>query len=196
MAAAARLDAGEPHLSRVELDLVALIERVVARFQPSARHGHLTLEYAVPDDAVRIVGDDILLERAVSNLVHNAIRHRSGADGGRVALVLEQLRTSGSRRPDRFRITVLDDGTGVDDDLVARLDRGEGPRGPERSRGRGLGLRIVRAVAAAHALSLAFARAPEGGIEVRLEGKGGENRYDDAWPGVPSGSSRSRPRSG
>ena len=167
MAAASRLDTGAPNVEHRPVDLVALVERVAARHKPVARHHHLSLEYAVPDGPVVVQGDDILLERAVSNLVHNAIRHRADAEGaeGRVALLLE---TFDAAR--RFCITVLDDGPGVDDALVARLQRGDDVTEGHRSRGRGLGLRIVRSVAAAHRLTLTFGRGSEGGLEVRVEG--------------------------
>jgi signal transduction histidine kinase len=168
MAAATRLDTGAPHVERRPVDLVPLVERVAARHVPVARHHHLSLEWAVPEAPVVVIGDDILLERAVSNLVHNAIRHHApapGTEGGRVALLLEA-----PRQEKRFRICVLDDGTGADDERIARLDRGE-DAGPEhRSRGRGLGLRIVRAVAEAHGLTLRFARGEEGGMRASLEG--------------------------
>ncbi|MBI2893913.1 MAG: HAMP domain-containing histidine kinase [Deltaproteobacteria bacterium] len=167
MAAAARLETGAPSVERRPVDLVALVERVAARHRPVARHRGLSLEYAVPDEPVVVLGDDILLERAVSNLVHNAIRHHTAATGtaGRVALLLEALHEG-----HRFRISVRDDGSSVDDALVARLERGEDAPATHHSRGRGLGLRIVRGVAAAHGLALHFARGTEAGLEAHLEG--------------------------
>jgi signal transduction histidine kinase len=183
MAAAARFDTGAPNVERRPVDLVALVERVAARHRPVARHHHLSLEYAVPDQPVVVQGDDILLERAVSNLVHNAIRHHARPEGatetGRVALLLEALRDEREGVHARFRISVLDDGAGVDDALIERLARGDdapqGHRDASRSptggsRGRGLGLHIVRAVAAAHGLSLEFARGTEGGLRASLKG--------------------------
>jgi len=177
MAAAARLEQGAPNVERRPVDLVALVERVAARHRPVARHHRMSLEYAVPDGPVVVSGDDILLERAVSNLVHNAIRHRAApasatetTEPGRVALLLEVLRGEREGAPSRFRISVLDDGAAVDDALIARLTRGDDAPSGHRSRGGGLGLRIVRAVAAAHGLSLEFARGTEGGLVASLEG--------------------------
>jgi K+-sensing histidine kinase KdpD len=117
-------------------------------------------------------GDDILLERALSNLVHNAIRHGAGkrreaGEEGHVAVVLERL-------PDgRFRIAIADDGPAADLERVRSGLAGEQEGDARNARARGLGLRIVRAIADAHALEIETERTEEGGLRIVLEGERG-----------------------
>ena len=71
----------------------------------------------MPEPPLWTVGDVTLIEQAVSNVVHNAVRYNN--PGGHVAVVLEPAH-------DRFRLRVFDDGPGVPDEALARLRRGLG----------------------------------------------------------------------
>jgi signal transduction histidine kinase len=164
LAAAARLEGGAERVARGEVDLACLVERVASRHRPIARHHGVELDFATPERAVRVRGDDILLERALRNLVHNAIRHSGDREGGHVAMLLES-------KEGRFALTILDDNPQVDEALAARLARGDAIADPRRARGRGLGLGIVRRVAEAHGMALSFRAREGGGLEVRLEGE-------------------------
>lgn len=159
---AARLEAGEPHVTRASVDLAALVTRVVARHGPVARQHGVELEHAVPDEPVRIEGDETFLEQAVSNVVYNAIRHHR--PGGHASVLVERLEGA-------VRVRVLDDGPGVapaDLDRIAernvRLDAAR-TRHPD---GRGLGLAITRRVAELHGAELSFA-AGEGGLGLTVD---------------------------
>jgi signal transduction histidine kinase len=164
MGAMARLERGEGKIEKRPIELGAIVERTIERFRPAARHHGVTLDFATPDAAIEALGDDILVERLIGNLVHNAIRHHRGDKGaGHVAVVLE-------RAAERFMVRVLDDGTGVTDDLVKQLTAQTDVRDPRRARSPGLGLRIVRNIAAAHGFTIAFARSEAGGLEVTLRG--------------------------
>jgi signal transduction histidine kinase len=159
----ARLDRPDPIVQKRGIDLRDVLERVAARHEPLARAAGLALEHAVPDAPVPFEGDDLLLERALGNLVHNAIRHhrrRDGAEQGHVALVLGQ----------GPRIQVLDDGAGLDDAALRAL--ASDAHGPDaaRTRGHGFGIDVVRRVAALHDLRVTIARADEGGLSVTLSG--------------------------
>nr|MDQ3032775.1 ATP-binding protein [Myxococcota bacterium] len=170
MAAAARLGSGQPVIERHRVELGALIERVVERHRPLARNQGVVLDHAVPSAPLLVDGDDILLERAISNLVHNAIRHgarkrRAQGEEGHVAVVLEPLAGT-----PRFRITIADDGPDADLERVASGLEALPADDSRNARARGLGLRIVRAVIDAHGIDIALARTEEGGLEVKLEG--------------------------
>ena len=164
LGAAAELDAADPARVRGAVDLPALIQRVVSRHRPLARQRDVSLEAALPEEALRCEGDVTLLEQAVSNLVYNALRYNQS--GGHVAVLLEATERG-------FRIRVLDDGPGVPEDTLARL-RERGFRGSEaRTRdatGRGLGLHITQRVADAHGMTLTFGCPEAGGLQVDLEG--------------------------
>lgn len=165
LSAAARLDAGEPMLARHAFDLRELIERVASRHAPIARERGVELAHAVPEVAVTVMADSTLAEQAVSNLVHNAIRYNQR--GGHVALVLEVEGEPG------FSIRVVDDGPGIPPDELARVSERRFRGGAARARsptGLGLGLHIVRDVAARHGWALRFLSPSEGGLSVLLTG--------------------------
>lgn len=167
MAAAARLESGQLHIEHHPVDLNSVIERVIERHRILASPRGVVIESAVPTIPLQVWGDEILLERAVSNLVHNAIRHGASKRGGsgHVAVTLEPLGSS------RFRLRVMDDGPEVDLERVSRGLGDDRGRDDRNARARGLGLRIVRAVSDAHALDLAFERLEEGGLAITLEGE-------------------------
>lgn len=127
-----RIDASSEAFTEVDLD--AVIARVVER----TRTDEQPVEVVGRCGLVR--GRPVDLERALLNLVENALRH--GPDGEPVV-----LRCSGERAV--VSIAVEDRGPGVPEALRPRLfdrffttDAGE--------RGTGLGLAIVRSVATAH----------------------------------------------
>jgi signal transduction histidine kinase len=163
---AARLEAGEPHLSRAEVDLGALVQRVVLRHAPIAKQHRIELAHTVPEERVLFEADETFLEQAVSNLVYNAIRHNE--PGGHVAVVLEIVEKQD------FRLRVLDDGPGIAaedvDEMVKRSVRGDSAR-TRNLDGRGLGLAITKRVADLHALDLSFAPVDPHGLEVTLSKK-------------------------
>lgn len=161
--AQARLDAGLA-ASRARIDLAVVTERAVSRHAPLAARQGIAIDFAVPDGPVHVLGDVTLVEQALSNLVGNAVRYNR--EGGHVAVVL-------ATRGPRFRLEVLDDGPGVAPDARARL----GERGfrtndarTRRPEGMGLGLHIVREVAAAHGFALEFEANEPSGMRVVIEG--------------------------
>lgn len=158
----ARLDRPDPIVQKRAIDLRDVIARVAARHEPLARARGLSLEHAVPDGPVRFEGDDLLLERALGNLVHNAIRHHRAREGGEghVALTL----TGASRSV----IRVLDDGIGPDDATLREMQAPSDERNDARTRTHGFGMDVVRRVAALHGLELRIARGGESGLEVTL----------------------------
>lgn len=164
LAAVARLDTvGEaPFADLVELG--SLVGRVVTRHLTVARARGVALDGAVPDAAVWVLGDVTLLEQALNNLVHNAVRYNH--PDGHVAVVLDADQGL-------FELSVIDDGPGIADDRLATL-RVRGARGDDaRTRapdGQGLGLDIVARVAALHGLAFTLARGDVGGLVATLQG--------------------------
>lgn len=170
--ARARLDAASDARVREPVDLVALVERVIARHRMIARDRRVSLDFAVPDEPTLALGDVTLLERALSNVVHNAVRYNDA--GGHVAVVL-------ARRGATFTLRVTDDGPGLDPDDLPRLTE-RGYRGnvarTRHPHGMGLGLHITEDVLTQHGFTLRIAR-PEGaerGLEVLISGPTTEAR--------------------
>ena len=170
LSAAAKLEGGAYELERDTVDLGALVERVAARHAPLARLHGLQLEFAIPEQPITALGDVTLLEQAVSNLVHNAVRYHR--EDGHVSILLDHVRPE-EGPPTRFRIQIQDDGPGVDAALLERLGERRFRADSARTRhpqGSGLGLHIAHQVAERHGFDLAFRQASEGGLEATLEG--------------------------
>ncbi len=142
----ARTDAGLPLEHREEVDLLTLVHVVAERFVTVAAERGIRI-VADGEPAV-VTGDALALERAVSNLVDNAIKH-SGR-GGFVTLRVD--------RTDPATVTVSDDGVGVAahqvSQLFMRFFRGDPAR--PRDTGYGLGLAIARAAAESHGGTLQY----------------------------------------
>lgn len=106
------------------------------------------VELDIPDD-LAVVVDPLVLERVVSNLVGNAVRH--GAP---------PIRIAACRRDRHLRVSVQDSGPGVPKELEGKIfDRFA--RGAGES-GHGLGLAIARAYAQAHGGDLVYDSSPGG----------------------------------
>ncbi|MBM3990221.1 MAG: HAMP domain-containing histidine kinase [Planctomycetes bacterium] len=164
LSAVARLEQEGTTLACTRVDLAALVERTVARHTPIAKARGIVLEYAVPPEPLAARSDVTLLEQAVSNLIHNAVRYVE--PGGHVAVVLARAGT-------RFSLRVLDDGPGVPAELRERVFERAFRADSARTRhpdGLGLGLSIALDVARRHGFELEL-RAPEaGGTEFELRG--------------------------
>ena len=136
-----RIESGAAPLRFVPLDAAALVTDTVKRFAQQAERAGLTLAARTPEGALPIVGDGERLERALGNLVANAIKFTPL--GGSVTVAAEA--TDGD-----VAISVTDTGIGIEPEQQARVferfykaDRGRGD-------GTGLGLAIVKHIALAH----------------------------------------------
>lgn len=135
-----RLDMDDVRPRLRPVSLAGAIAQVTAQYRPVAELQGVTLRAVASRVTVR--ADRDLLERALGNLIDNAIRH------GRPRRVLIGAR----RRADAARLCVLDDGAGVPEGEQGRLfeaffqgrSAGDGERG-----GFGLGLANVRRFARA-----------------------------------------------
>lgn len=164
LAAAARLESQEGALTKHPVDLNALVERVVLRHAPIAQERGLSIEHACPPDPLHTLGDVTLLEQAVSNIVHNAIRHHD-QEHGHVALVL-------AHSGDGFSLRIRDDGPGVAPQMLPRLTersfQTDDARG--RSEGLGLGLAICATVCDQHGFDLVFSLVEPRGLQATIRG--------------------------
>jgi len=150
-----QLRAGEP----VDLSLAAAEALSMAR--PEAERLGLRVSSVLGGSPV--AGDGPLLERLVANLVENAVRHNvaggwlevdTGLAGGRAV-----ARVANGGRP-------------IPPEQVAGLFEPFRRLGGDRTgsdRGAGLGLSIVRSVAAAHGGTASARAIPDGGLEVTVD---------------------------
>ena len=151
-------------------NLVEVVERVCSRMGMLARHRKLSLEHAHPDHDVVVRWNPLFAERALSNLVHNAVRY--GEPGGHVVVVLEA-------EGGRFTLDVIDDGPGVPPDDMIRLSERtfRGDRARQRHvQGMGLGLSITGELCARAGFELRFEAMEPRGLRATLSGPCAEQR--------------------
>ncbi len=137
------------------VDLVALGERVAADLAPLAIAAGYELAFDAPSAPVTVMGDRIALERAVVNLVQNAIDH--GGDRGTIGITVGRDRS----------IEIADDGEGVPADQRERIFEPFHRLQP-RDRGAGLGLNLVQEIIRLHRGQVAVLDGPQGGAVFRL----------------------------
>jgi signal transduction histidine kinase len=140
-----RLDARGVSVRPKPFVLASVLGEIVSEALPSSA----TVEVDVPDDLV-VVADRHVLDRVVSNLLINAVRH--GA---------EPITLSAEVGDRQLRISVEDSGDGVADELRPRLFE-RFARTDSANVGSGLGLAIARIYAHAHGGDLVYDRRVSG----------------------------------
>lgn len=137
--------AGRLQLSRHETDLVAVASRVLRDQQPATIHHELVLETTQP----QLIGawDESRLERALTNLVTNAIKY--SPNGGRVIVDIHHEERDGK---DWAVMSVTDPGIGIPEAereaVFIRFHRAHNL--PSNIQGSGIGLSYVRQVILEH----------------------------------------------
>lgn len=129
---------------RGNVDLTQLVRRVTEFLQPAATRRHQTVAVDLPSAAPTIVANADYLERAVTNLLDNAIKYTP--EGGRISLAV---------RFDAHHATieVSDTGIGIPAEDIPRIFERFYRVDRSRSRemgGTGLGLSIVKHLVNAH----------------------------------------------
>jgi signal transduction histidine kinase len=138
------------------IDVAISLQTICDQFADTGRQ----VSYDGPDHVtIRAYANS--LNRAVINLVENAVRY---GEGGLVRLIVA---------PDSVVIAVEDEGPGIPDGrkeaMIEPFVRGDAARGMEGRTGFGLGLSIARAVAATHGGSLTLLDRKPNGLIARIE---------------------------
>ena len=171
----ARLDTSDAPLRAEPFPLDELVQDVCQKLAPSAAEAGVRL-HSDGDGAGCFVEADIgLIERALTNLLDNAIKFTPA--GGQVTVAV-------ARAGGQVLTTVADTGIGIQpEDLPHIFDRFyRGETGATGAGGTGLGLAIVQRVAELHGGSVTVASMPGVGAEFRLalparrSGQGGRGR--------------------
>ncbi len=128
---------------RERTDLAALARRVIDRPAPELEQHHIRLDTDLEPAITE--GDPALIERLISNLVDNAVRHN--VEGGHV-------RVSTRQQGDRALLIVENTGQLIGPDEIETMFEPFRRLGPARTGSdhgqHGLGLSIVRAITEAH----------------------------------------------
>ena len=137
-----RIESGELPLRREPVDVKALLTATVKRFQSLAEKQGLALTLNVPPDLPQVEGDSERLERAVVNLVHNAIQFTPA--GGSVEV-------SASAGDKTVTVRVADTGAGIPREELPRVfERFYKIDRARTGGGSGLGLAVVKHAVEAH----------------------------------------------
>jgi signal transduction histidine kinase len=157
------LASSERGLDRREaIDLPALVEEALRRERPAIAEKGLELDTSLAGTAMT-TGDHALVERLIANLIDNAVAHNVAQ--GRI-----EVRT-GTSDAGQAVLTVGNTGPPIPPDQVERLfepfQRLDRTRANQNGH-HGLGLSIVRAIAAAHRADLAAEARPNGGLTVTV----------------------------
>ncbi|HKM95214.1 MAG TPA: quorum sensing histidine kinase QseC [Buttiauxella sp.] len=150
-----RLDslAGLDDVQEVELQLL-LQNAVMDAWHQAVREG-IDIRLDIQDTNVKRQGQLLLMSLMVRNVLDNAVRYCPR--GSVVEVVLQ-----------RREITITDNGPGVSPEFLTSLgERFFRPPGQEKT-GSGLGLSIVRRIAALHGMQALFLNTDSGGFQVRI----------------------------
>jgi signal transduction histidine kinase len=158
------LAASDRELTRLEpVDLATIVEDTLDRAEPD---GNIDVHVTTRLEPAPVIGDGLLLERLVGNLVDNAERHN--VPGGWIDI------TTGEHAVDahgaRPSITIANSGHVIAETVVASLFE-PFRRIEERTNARdgvGLGLAIVRSIATAHGATVEAQSQPQGGLVITV----------------------------
>lgn len=141
------------------VDLFRICAEVIERHLPAATRKGIDLGYAGDGEPVPLTGNATLLAELVGNLVDNAVRCVQA--GGTVTVAV-------TRQDPVIGLQVIDNGPGIGtlpaELMFERLHRSD-TAGPS---GLGLGLAIVREIAALHGGGVAWSAPPGGGLCVTV----------------------------
>ncbi|AMZ76139.1 MULTISPECIES: quorum sensing histidine kinase QseC [Enterobacter] len=138
-----------------QIAMADLLQSAVMDIYPPAQQAGIDIRLNINAPEVTRTGQQLLLSLLVRNLLDNATRY--SPRGSVVDVTL-----------DARRFTVRDNGPGISLDALTRLgERFYRPPGQDAT-GSGLGLSIVKRIAALHGMHVALGNAPEGGFEVNV----------------------------
>jgi heavy metal sensor kinase len=156
-----RADQGELRLERARVDLHALAREVADDLMVLAEEKQQSLS-VLGNGGAEIVGDRVVLQQALVNLVGNALQH--SPPGTPVRVVVSDDRESA-------RVDVIDQGPGIAAEhqgrVFERFYRIDGGRSRDNG-GAGLGLSLVKWAVEAHAGCVALESTPGAGSKFRI----------------------------
>jgi two-component system sensor histidine kinase TctE len=153
--ALARADEAQSALQLRPLSMGALAREVVLQWLPRADALGVDLGAQGLDAPAWVLGDAILIEGLLNNLLDNALRHGSNAPAPSVTVELRQT-------AQHIELRVLDNGPGISAAERARLQQRGTQAHPGAGGGVGLGLAIVRRYAALMQAGFELLHNPQG----------------------------------
>jgi two-component system heavy metal sensor histidine kinase CusS len=153
----ARVDAAREPIARKQFDARAAVEKIAAFYQTLAEDHHVTINCSGDG---QIYADPDLFERAVGNLLDNALRFTPEHGSIHIAL---------SKDNSDFEVAVSDTGSGIAPEHLPRVfDRFYRAESSRSSDGAGLGLALVKSIVDLHRGSAAIESVIGRGTTVKL----------------------------
>ena len=141
---ASRIDAHQEELRFARVDVAELVRRTAEAMRTMGERAEVAVAVTAPEGAVTATADATHVERALRNVVRNAIEHSSPGDSVTVTLAVVG---------DAAVVRVTDQGAGIApadlDRVFDRFYRADSSRSRDRG-GSGLGLAIARWIVERH----------------------------------------------
>lgn len=157
-----RLRNKELSLDKRGINLVTLLRSIVIDILNDPKYANRHIDFCVTEEHIPVQVDELLMRRAISNLIYNAIVHN--APDVKITVSIEQR--------ERVHITIQDDGKGIKKEELNRIfDRYyRGTNTGDAHKGSGLGMAIANDIVQAHDGVIAIRSEEEQGtaIEIRL----------------------------
>jgi two-component system, NtrC family, sensor histidine kinase HydH len=138
-------------------DLRGIVEQATAGCKARAEAAGISLSSELPAEPIIISVDGLRLQRALTNLITNAIE--ASPEGREVVLLLKTTQ-------EKLVIMVKDQGVGMDRETLENVFI---PFFSKKAQGTGLGMAIAKKVVEAHGGQIFIRSQPERGTEVRIE---------------------------
>lgn len=164
-----KLDSGEQAFHFAPVDCSELTRSILADWVAALEGRGFAYAFDIPEGECRVRADADAYRRILDNLLQNALLH-SGGDAIAVRV---------AERGPRLEVTVADNGRGIPAEHLPHIFERLYQCGPARSAaGNGLGLAIVRELAAAHGGTVAAESVPGQGaaFTLSLPKEGSENK--------------------
>lgn len=157
-----KLESGQYHLNRQDLNPQMLAEEVVRSFTPSISAKDLSVTVETAPEIARIAADERAMVQLLNNLVSNAVKFTP--DTGHIKI------TWTKRQDGAVLLQVKDTGPGIAPDQLARLGQPYVQVAPyvAKAGGTGLGLFIARRIAELHGAILRIHSSPGAGTTVTV----------------------------
>jgi len=160
-----RIDSGVSGLEKTREDLRLLIQGIVDDANFEGRKTNRVVK-VLPGEECVIMGNRMLLQSAIENVVRNAVRYTAASSDVVISIRRAEDGDNGS-----ITVTVVDHGPGVPESEIVhlfkpfyRFDNG----GSDKSSGAGLGLTIAEAAVRIHGGTIRAANVAEGGLLVEM----------------------------
>lgn len=159
MSDASRYSHGTTHMCLQNIS--AVVDEIFERAEALAAQAGITLHYEVPDESILCLIDQEVLERAIHNLLSNALKFT--AKGGSIKATLH-------RRENRIYLQIRDNGCGISpavlNNIFTRFKRQPGLETMQN--GLGIGMSLVRTAAIAHKGTVLVTKPEDGGTQITI----------------------------